>query len=399
MMFVFMNNPNDTSLISISRLQYQISQESFPLFQFDMWGSLKLYASTELIPNAASIRKDYERHVMERLPVKNISELATTFPGIEYSKIGTDGGIAPNNTNMTAFGVQVDGILYRGGYLTRNGVYPYKDSMLFPTYSISKIIMSSLGLMTFDLTYPLFRIYDRTISSLIQQCSSELWGDVTLGNTIDMATGNFMNASYEVDYKSEINHVFVADSETFLEKIRTACGSYKRKSKPGTRWVYHTTDNFLISVAMSKAISQVEPKTRTFQQFLINRIYAPLNLSKVFYRSRTTYDAVEDGATNQEIGAYGQFATLDDLSKIARFLNKDEGKIRKVQVLNYEKLKQALQRNDSNHGFNIILPHKKDLPMRYNEAFWAVDYIRGPPISSSSGNNFMPFASGEGGNI
>jgi hypothetical protein len=167
--------------------------------------------------------------------------------------------------------------------------------------------------------------------------------------------------------------------------------------------VYHTTDNFLAAVALRKAISITEPEIGTLQHFLSKYIYAPLNLSSVMQRSKTTYDPVKNGFL-QEFGAFGQFATLDDLAKIARFINEYEGKINGCPVLNYEKLKQALQRDNSNYGFDVIIPSFPNTLIRYNEAFWAEDLYEDKNISARncSGNKkqenyYEPFLSGDGG--
>jgi hypothetical protein len=231
MMFVFKNSPDGLNIESISRAQYQISQENSIDFLFNAWGTVEVVAETKNDFDAAIIRKDYELEVMNRISVKDISEIAIDFPGTNASIIGSE-QIGSNSTNMTAYGVYFDSIIYRGGYFTRHGAYPFPDSMLLPTQSLSKVMMTSVGAMAFDLAYPSFNFYNRSIHSLIPECPSELWNDSSIDNAIDMATGNYNNDSYEKDYNSNINKKFIL-GETYKEKLSIACNIYKRRSKPG----------------------------------------------------------------------------------------------------------------------------------------------------------------------
>lgn len=385
MTFLFKTGADGQSVSAISSAFYQITQETCEYFKVNLWGTLNISATTKTVLNAAAVRSAYEAEVSSRLPTKDISQLAVDFPGTDVSKFGA--GITP--AHMTAYGYVINGVHYRGGYQTRSGTYGYKDVMTFPSYSTAKSYFSSMGTMRMSQKYPALNIYGNSITSRVPSCPSATWGDVTISNALDMATGNYGLSGYEADEGSTSmsNDYFLVETEA--EKLSFMCTKYGRKATPGTTWVYHTPDNNLVAVALRQAVSVQEPATGSLAAFLTNELYVPLKLSPVTHGPKTTYDAAA-----QEWGAYGELESGDDLAKITTFLNAGEGKIGGVQMLDYAHLKQALQRDPANTGLPVTVPGNA-FPHRYKGAFWSADVYAG--AYSSCGVAQTPFMSGFGG--
>jgi len=143
---------------------------------------------------------------------------------------------------------------------------------------------------------------------------------------------------------------------------------------------------------LRKALSILEPNTPSLHNFLMQDIYIPLNLSPLVYYNKLTYDGVQ-----QEFSAFGNFQTLDDMAKIAKFLNLDEGKIAGVQTLDYSKLKQALQRDTANAGLSVTVPGNS-YPFKYKSNYWSINsYNNLFGSMTACGGPFEPHMSGYGG--
>ena len=443
-MFVYKTASNGIDVQAISRLQYQISQETCQYFKDNMWGTLAISAVTTTVPTAATIRAAYEAEITAQLPVKTISQLATDFPGTVVSSIASE----LTTAHITAFGVVVDGTIYRGGFMTRHGTYPYPQWMVLPSYSTAKVIVDVLSALRYQQKYPLVadNPWTKTIASLVSEAvASGKWGDVTIENAFDMATGNYGLAGYEADEGSTamsndyflretkrvvgllINHMQkrVIESEEYSldemeheinslqshvreleqdnksskrqvigEKLNFMINKYARKATPGTFWNYHTPDHNLGAIAMNRLILAKEGIT--LNQFLVNEIFVPLKLSPLINVLKKTYVSMASGNAAEAWGAYGGFYTLDDAAKIAKFLNGDEGKINGVQILNYAHLKQALQRDLGNVGLAVVVPSEV-FTHKYNDGFWAQNHYGGLYNMTACGNTFDPYMSGFGG--
>lgn len=390
MTFLFKNAANGVDISLISKGYYQITQETCQYFKANFWGTLTISAVTATISSASTVRSNYEAEVANRLPVKDISQLAVDFPGTNYALIGSE----QTTGHMTAFGVEVDGTLYRGGFQTRFGIYPFKDVLVLPSYSTYKSYGTELAALRIQQKYPGTDIFNNFISNRVPSCPTSKWSDVKISHCLDMGTGNYGLAGYESDEGSVAmtNDYFLR--ETQLEKLSFACNKYARKATPGTFWVYHTPDNYLAGVALRQAISVLEPATGTLDNFLTNDVFIPLKLNPLTYHNKVTYDAV-----SQEFMAYGNYQTLDDMAKIGRLFNSQEGKINAVQTLDYARLKRALQRDGANPGLTINIPGSS-YSNRYGQAFWAVSGVYNGLYDSqmaNCGGTYESYMSGFGG--
>ncbi len=365
---------------TVSKLAYQISSETCLAFKFDMWGLLDANYVPATINNADKIKRDYQVEKDSRMANKPITELVKDYPNINLDLTGFGKGITPEH--MTLFGLVIDNTHYVSACNTRQGVYPYCDVLVIPSYSTSKSLFAATALMRLEQKYPGTK--DTTISTQVPECSATqtIWDDVTFENTLNMATGNYTSPNYLID-ESNSSLFFTALSHD--QKINYSCTSWTRQALPGTFWNYHTSDTYILTAAMNNYLQQNEGLDKDiFIDSIVTDIWTPLNISPTAKVTKRTYDVIK-----QAWGGYGLNLHRDDVAKLANFYNIDNGSIASVQMLDNNLLTQALQKIPNVHGLNTGLGN-----LYYSNGFWALD---AGTILGCNNEVWIPFMSGFGG--
>lgn len=366
---------------STSKAAYQISSETCLYFKFDMWGLLDASYTPATIPNADDLRVAYQSEVGGRMPVKPIADLATDHPGADPGQFGNPAETDP--AHMTAFGFIIDGTHYVGGCETRNGTYPYCDNLAMPSYSTAKSVFAGVALMRMELKYPGFM--NSTVASRVPDCAADgNWDDVPYRHVIDMATGNYQSALYMSDEgASHTNDLFL--SLDHASKIGYSCTQYSRKATPGSNWVYHTSDTYILGTAMNAHVKSLEGGGKDiFTDTLVEEVWKPLGISPAAQVSRRTYDSVQ-----QPFTGWGLTLLRNDVARLTHFLNVDDGRIGGQLAVDAFELDAALQRDPADRGIDTSIADFK-----YNNGFWAHEIAAdlGCP-----GEVWVPFMSGYGG--
>jgi hypothetical protein len=232
--------------------------------------------------------------------------------------------------------------------------------MDLPSYSLAKSIFAGEASMRLALLYP--GAMQNTIADYVPACAQAgTWGDVTFENALDMATGHYLSSGDQVDEDAPgIAPFFSAD--THRRRIDFACNHYPRKAKPGTRWVYHTADTYILGTALRAFYrSRTSPGADLYKDVLVDPIFHALHLNPAIDVTRRSYDSVREPFTG-----WGLTLHRDDIAKLADFLSIDGGKIAGKQMLDPGMLAASLQRDPANPG----LPGSS-ADIRYNNSFWA----------------------------
>lgn len=369
-----------TSDGSITNLAYQIAGETCAYFKFDMWGMVDATYTPGTVTNAATLTANYQSEVAARMPTKPISALATDFPsaGINVANIGSE----QTAEHRTVFGVAVNGVHYTGSCNTRRGDYPYCDALMLPSYSTAKSVVGGVGLMRLEQKYAGIQ-KNLMIGDYVSECTGYQWDDVTFEQALDMATGNYTSSGFEVDEGSSTvaNNFFL--KYTHSEKVAHSC-AYPRKSTPGSLWVYHTSDTYLLGRALQIFYRNQAGTTKDFyRDLLVEELWKPLNLSPTTYTSLRTFDS-----TAQALAGYGLTFQRDDVVKLAEFLQLDNGYINGTPMLDSNLLNDALQRT-SNRG--LAAGGSND---RYQNGFWGWN---AKDTLGCSSDAWVPYMSGYGG--
>ncbi|MEJ2750710.1 MAG: serine hydrolase, partial [Anaerolineae bacterium] len=329
---------NDTS---ISKVWYQITQETTVSTSMELWGLLDATYYAEPIVNADQIRNDFAQELAHRFPTKPIDQLAEDYPGVDVSAFGR--GVSPSN--MTWYGFVVNGVNYVGGCQTRYGTYPYCEYMRAPSYSTAKSAFVSVALMR------LAQKYDPAVPDLLIQdyvpetgTSPGDWSTVTFNHTLDMATGNYRSAGFMVDEENWDDPFW---NEEYYDKIIAAALNWPHSEAPGSQWVYHTSDTFILTRALQNYLQTQEGDEADIFQFVVDEVYVPLQMEPGVFTVLRTKD---DNWQGQPYGGLGLWWVPDDLAKISNFLNVDGGAIDGEQLLQPDLLAAALQRDPNDRG-------------------------------------------------
>jgi hypothetical protein len=373
LMFLFRNDGRT------SRAALQISSETCYYLRLDMWASLHAAYRPAAVASRADTIARYRAEVAHRLPVRPLAELASRYPDVAVAELALG---APGA--RTLYGMVVQGVHYVSGCATRNGEYPYCEVLDLPSYSTAKSAFAAVALMRLQALDR--RAASQQVRSWVPACADPGWDAVTFADALDMATGHYDSPVFEHDENDgKTAGLFLpADHRS---KIAFACTAYPRKTEPGSRWVYHTSDTYLLGTAMNAYLKSLPAHAQAdiFDDIVVADVFAPLGLSPVTTVSRRTYDA-----TREPFAGWGLTYHRDDIARLASFLGTQEGRIDGAVVLDARMLATALQRNAGDRG----LPTAELTGFRYKYGFWARDV---QSVAGCSHPTWVPFMSGFGG--
>jgi hypothetical protein len=366
---------------SISNVAFEIAHETCAYFRFNWWG----YSKARYIPHALPAHDElvarFREEVRLRLPLRPIAALKADFPGARPERFASALEVPPST--LTTYGLIVDGRHYAGECATRFGPYPFCDVLDLPSYSLAKSIVGGMALMRLSVTDS--RLPDALINTWVPQCSARRgWSGVTLKNALDLATGHYLSAVPQHDENgSDMLAFFLPDDHA--EKLKFACTHYPRRVQPGTQWVYHTADTYLLGTALNAWYrSRAGQGADFYRDVLVMELWPALHLSPVLDVPRRTYDSAA-----QPFAGYGVTLHRDDIAKIGVFLNVDHGRSGADQLLDPKMLDGALQRDPNDVGLPAGAPD-----LRYNHGFWAWNAQRALGCAQPT---WIPFMSGYGG--
>jgi hypothetical protein len=375
LMFLFKNNG------AVSRTALQVTSETCLYLKLDLWGLLATSYTPGTVAGKAAAIATHAAEVANRLPVRSMTQLATDYPAITPANLAI--GAASGGT---LYGLVVNGINYVSNCATRNGNYPYCEVLDLPSFSTAKSAFAAVALMRLQALYGGSKTQAIKSWVPVTQCQSFSWNGVTFDNTLNMATGNYDSSAYEVDESAaKTNGLFVPLDHA--SKISYSCGAYPRKTTPGTLWVYHTSDTYILGTALNAYLKTLPGRAGQdiYSDLLVADIFAPLHLSPVTSVTRRTYDSVA-----QPFTGWGLTYHHDDIARIAKFLSVDNGQIGGTSMLDGAMLDAALQRNAADRGLQAATL----TDFKYKYGFWARNVQSALACPHAT---WIPFMSGFGG--
>jgi hypothetical protein len=197
-----------------------------------------------------------------------------------------------------------------------------------------------------------------------------------------MATGNFRSQAFEEDEFS-VPHEWFVFADTHRDKLSFACNFFPRKAEPGTRFVYHTSDSYVLGTALAGFLARHDPEADLYDSVVAGPIWRALELSPLLDEARRTYDVV-----GQPFTGWGLAYEADDIVRIAAWLE-DDARTGDTGLLDRAMLQAALQRDPADRGLPAGAPG-----LRYNNGFWGFD--AGPSLGCPVAV-WVPFMSGVSG--
>jgi hypothetical protein len=363
----------------ISRVAYQVVSETCGYFKADLWGVVDAgYVPRDLAGRAAAAVARFDAHRERRLPVRTLARLAVDYPTIDAANLGVGDGIP--SEDISVLGLVVDGVHYRSDCPTRQGPHPFCASLALPSYSTAKSIFASIATMRLERLYP--GISQSRIADLVPECDNEAWRDVTIENALDMATGNFLSTDPNADEDSLPHEGFVFE-DGHAEKLAFACNHFPRKAEPGTTFVYHTSDTYLVGVVLQRLVDR-KGGGDVYDSVLLEPIWKVLGLSTQLDVTKRTYDEQD-----QPFTGYGLTYEADDIVRIASWLANAGGMLDEEPMLDPAMLDAALRRSPDDTGLRAGRDN-----LEYNNGFWA--YNAGPSLGCTA-PVWVPFMSGVSG--
>ena len=364
---------------TVSKTAMQIASETCQYLQLDLWGLLEThYQPRKLIGREAALAA-HANEVRGRMPTRTMAQLHEDHPEIDVRSLAIGAAEA-----RTVYGLVAGGVNYLSACDTRSGAYPYCDEIDLPSYSLAKSVFAAAALMRLELLQP--GASAQGISAHVPECRGPAWTGVTFATTLDMATGNYDSADFEAD-EDAAKTTGLFDTLDHASKIRFGCGAYPHRAPPGTLWVYHTSDTYVLGSAMAHFLRSLpgHGKDDLYNDLVYAQLYAPLGLSATTRITRRTYDKAA-----QPFAGWGLTFQPGDIARLAQFLGADHGAIDGRQLLDAKMLDQALQRDAGSPG----LPVTGFPALRYHYGFWARNLRRELGCAHET---WVPFMSGFGG--
>ena len=351
----------------ISNIIFEIASETCAYYKFDYVG---LYSANFQFTNALpNLSNNSDKNII------SIENLYKRYNLTNKSFLNSD-YIDPSNVTM--FGLIDSNNHYVSSCMTRLGNYPFCDQILLPSYSLAKSIAGTFSLSLLESQYG--SISNLYVSDLVPECYGRKWKNVTLNNLSDMSTGQYFNSIHDFDESSVASSEVIFMFEEHKDKIKKACSAFPNKTKPGTRFVYHTSDTYILGVALNNYLQSNSNRKDYFNDVLIPFLESN-NLSQTSQSVLATNDNI-----NQSYTGWGMFFLRSDLDRLATIIHN----IKNNSSTQLTYLYDALNPNDNNSLLAI-----PSVNIYYNNGFWSRKFDKN--IFNCSEDVWIPFMSGFGG--
>jgi CubicO group peptidase (beta-lactamase class C family) len=378
----------------VSNVRFQIVQQTAPSFvvdYFTAWGQVSAFYEPGNIDNLDTLKAAYAVERTNLFPIKIWDELA--------AEVGAD-KLRNFESLMDQDEVLVSGLVFKGTlYLkpckSAAGPMPYCDRMRFGVWSVTKSAAGAVALLRLAQKYGP-EVFDAKIKDYVTiTASHQGWDDVTFGDALDMATGvgfgtarrdpNIILDGYYEGYEGYYDAWFMAPSEE--AKLTEGFKSPDLPWGPGEVARYRDQDIFLLGVAMDRLLKSKEGAAADIWSMLVNEVYRPIGVA----HAPTNRTIEADGRQGQPMMAFGLYATLGDLARIAQLYHA-RGQHNGVQILHAGKIDELLygpRERGLSTGFQSQFGRT-----RYFRSFWNIFFLshEGCPL-------YIPEMQGWGGNI
>jgi hypothetical protein len=423
---------------SISHVFYQIDYEVCEYWQANFYGNLTATYTPSTIAGDTTMENSAAAEIKNRIPTKPFAALATDYPS---SGVNTAAFIGQylHPTYIAGYGLYINGVNYVSACQTRTDDYAFCSEMRWPSYSVAKSVFVETALSRLGEQFG-SGVYSQLLKTYVSQYTiGGSWTSTTFDNMADMASGNYNSTGFETDENSATETTDFIDavpyynynSPTSASKIYGAFKYWTTSTTPGTTWVYHSHDAFLLTSAMEAyAQGQLGNSTDLWNK-TYSDVFSPLNVSQGMQQimrtacnnqstSSNCNSTTKVSATGAPIGSHGMYFIQDDLAKLGYFFDNNNGKINGTQVLDPAREDDSMVRTSNlglvtpDSGFYTGSPIVANTN-HYNNDFWTKYWTTTefPPNSGATENGglatnpfnstftcqfWIPYMSGYGGN-
>ena len=326
----------------ITHLHVQIVQQTSPFYVEDYFtasANVPITLDPSPVVNIRALEAKYERSLNDAIPIKAWADLAK---GIDASKLnGFDSAINPNEIVLD--GIAVNGTFYLRTCASAAGPLAYCDRQRFGIWSVTKAAANGVALLRLAQKYG-HNVFDAKIADYVQEAASYPgWKDVTFGDALNMATGlgngtTNISPNNIVDGYLDTTYAQWYEARTERQKIDSLLKIAKIYPwGPGKVVRYRDQDMFILGAAMQRYYQSKEGPKADLWSMIQKEVYEPIGI----HYSPINRTIESNGSAGQPLLAYGMYATISDLVKIAQ-LYQNGGKHNGVQILSVEKLADVL---------------------------------------------------------
>lgn len=362
----------------VSEAKVMIASETCKYLKFNLSGTLAASFQQSDIAGSESIIDAFKERQSAKLTARPIGALGQVYPEVELDAFAGRGKIPQKDISL--YGYLIDGVHYLGQCQTRLGPHPFCQRISLPSYSLAKSLVAGLAAMRLEKLYPGSR--HASIALYVPECEPNgIWDDVTFEHALNMVTGNYSSEKEHVDENSAGTETGFFIPSGHREKINFSCNAWPRKAKPGSQWVYHSTDSYLLGAAINARLKQEKGPDAELFRDLVMPLWQGMNLGPALATPRRSYDS-----TAQVFADFGLTLTADDIARLADALNRDIF----ASQLDSEMYNSAMQRLPQPQGYRV----PGDNRFRYSNGFWAYN---AQTLLGCEQPVMIPFMSGYGG--
>ncbi len=375
----------------VSALRYQIVTQTTPgnvETMFSAFGSVPARAHIGRPRDAASVARGYRAAKADEIRIRPWSELELLVGHSAVS--GFADALPPSQTVLT--GLDYRGTFYLKGCESQGGPLPWCDRARFGVWSVTKAFANEVALLRLAQKYGPEVFNARIVDYVPAAKAYPAWSNVTFDDCINMATG-IGNGSTKRDpneiedgyLDSTYNDWYWAasrdDKVSALLRIgRVYPWGHGRVAR------YRDQDMFILGVAMDAYLKTREGPGASLWGMLEHEVYQPIGIHYA-----PTGRTIESAGEGHPTMAFGVFATIGDLVKIARLYH-GHGRWRGTQILYAPRVEELLAGTQPRG-----LPtgaHDEFGETTYFNAFWQIRFD-----ANDACKLYIPQMVGWGGNI
>jgi hypothetical protein len=374
--------------VEVSDLRVQVVQEAAAWARFDGWAILPLDYTPGTIADLAAERTAFAEREARRAPVRPWAELELSSGG------EPDGGFDGTAGHVTTSGLVVDGVLYARPCQARYGDYPYCGEMRHGVYSVTKPMGAALSLFWLAHKYG-DDVFALKIADYVEVTARhDGWDDVTFAHVLNMMTGVGDNAPWAVrghnDFEADEddrNFARFVEAQGMLAKLDVAFSAGNYLWGPGEVGRYNTIQTFVLSAAMDAYLKSREGPGANLWDRVREEVLEPIGVMD----APMMHTREADGSRGVPILGWGYYATLSELSQVARLfqaMGAHDGR----QLLAADRLETVMS-GDIAPAYPIAW-HNAFGEYRYYLSFWYMPFRAGAGCHA-----FLPQMLGLGGNL
>jgi len=356
----------------VTALRYQIVQQTTPghiELPFTAVGIAPAHLEGLAAVDIAAVAANYRASLQDAVRVRPWSELERRVGAARLA--GFDAGLPAGETILT--GLDYHGTFYLKDCASAGGPLPWCDRTRFGVWSVTKAFANEVALLRLAQKYGAGVFREKVADYVPEMRAYPAWAEVTFDDCINMATG-IGNGSTQrepndaVDGYIDATYNEWADAPSVADKVATLLRIAKTYPwGPGAVVRYRDQDMYILGVAMDRYLKRREGATADLWGMLEHEVYGPIGI----HDAPINRSIEADGRVGHPLMAYGYYATVGDLVKVARLYHAG-GEARGVQIL-YRPRIDELKAGTTRRGLPTGV-HSRDGETTYFNAFWNLRY-------------------------